>query len=96
MSHFKAYRAKARSMTKSGADQNEDSLLRLSFEKALDDPQIAAKIVVMIRTPKKGNPGSISALGQGIKWSTTQHTHTHTRSHTHTLGCIMLSVPSCY
>ena len=66
-SRSKARRAKARSRNQSGYNEDEhDALFKLSFEGALDDPQIAAKRVGIMRTANKEILDSIS-LRQEVK-----------------------------
>ena len=68
MSRSKACKAKARSRNQSGYDEDEqDALFKLSFEEALDDPQIAAKMVGIMRTANKEILDSISSLRQEVK-----------------------------
>ena len=68
MSRSKARKAKARSRNQSGYDEDEqDALFKLSFEEALDDPQIAAKMAGIMRTANKEILDSISSLRQEVK-----------------------------
>ena len=68
MSRSKARKAKARSRNQSGYDEDEqDALFKLSFEEALDDPQIAAKMVERMPTANKEILDSISSLRQEAK-----------------------------
>ena len=68
MSRSKARKAKARSRNQSGYDEDEqDALFKLSFEEALDDPQIAAKMAAIMRTANKEILDSISSLRQEVK-----------------------------
>ena len=68
MSRSKARKAKARSRNQSGYDEDEqDAQFKLSFEEALDDPQIAAQMAGIIRTANKEILDSISSLRQEVK-----------------------------